>query len=91
MSALCVHIPGKKRAIECSAHSWFAIVSSFIDAAHVNTGLKNAFGQLIAADSRKSDSGAQGCSGGSLTRRCGSKWVMGDGVEGSHTYVADSR
>lgn len=70
ISASCVHSAGKNRATEYNAQSWFAIVRSFIDAAHVKTGLKNALGQRCAALSRKSESGAQGSSGGSSVNRC---------------------
>ncbi len=71
--------------MECREQIVFAMVNSFIDAAHVNTDLKKAFGQLIAADSRKSDRGKQGYSGGSVMSRCGEV-----GTDQSQGYISES-
>ena len=55
--------------MEWREQRWFAMVRSFIDAAQPKIGLKNAFGQSMAADSRKLDRGAQGRGGGSCVNR----------------------
>lgn len=75
ISASCVQSAGKKRATERSVQSWSATVRSLEEAAQTKSGLKNALGQLIAADSRKSERGAQGSSGGSDVNRCGQGWT----------------